>query len=751
MIYGNLAGIILHTTKGVTRGGEAENFHTVFLRKGKVVYETKAGASHEELESKWPIRVGKWTKIRIKNNENERTLTVNSDEPVVKAVAYPREVTFSSKPSGKVHLGGNPDNKEDSKFAGTISRIIVNQNQVDLHPPRIVSSLPKEGDSGVIVGIQGNVEQSDECGKEPCQNGGVCITANVHEGFRCECSDFFHGAYCQFKTRFCKSGESCAYGFCVEEYKSSRCVCPLDREGLLCEKPIHPKEKFDGSYKFNGKSSFVAIPPPQSVKNFSLGMTVQLQDSGDQVLAYLGSNYNQKSSEYMAVVIKDGRFVNIYQNGGGKSVVESLLELEPKKKYKIEVSRTGHIAEIKVNGQKSSTRVKTVAFPSGTSIFLGGFPPGMTPRSPITQYKYLQGCITGVELDEARVDIDGMDGILSGDLETCEVDFRGDEVKIDENHHGPNSGLEKVEEIEQAPESDSGENEVKLEEKNSEQDSRGDEVKLDEKLKESDSRGDEVKIQGKDKESHPDEITVVQPSLLPATTEKPPPVKLEDHEDKNSLEAVPEEDVKSGGTWGSEEETNEVTVKPTEIVQKVEEEENKELEIITTPPEKYEESEPVTVAPVEEEKSKIPVAGKVDFENIAPRAKCEPGTCGEHGDCEVVNTTHVVCQCKDYYDGPNCENFKPIEHAARFEGNAYIVFSADEFPHLTSEREESIAFRLKTTAKYGVIFWQGQQEGSTVTGEDYISIGLNDGYLVYRQVLVLIHLLIFTIMLLAMN
>ena len=74
---------------------------------------------------------------------------------------------------------------------------------------------------------------------------------------------------------------------------------------------------------------------------------------------------------------------------------------------------------------------------------------------------------------------------------------------------------------------------------------------------------------------------------------------------------------------------------------------------------------------------------------------------------------------------------KPIEHAAKFEGNAYIVFSADDFPHLTSEREETISFRLKTTAKYGVIFWQGQHPDSTLAGEDYISIGLNDGYLVY--------------------
>ncbi|KAE9552457.1 hypothetical protein FO519_004342 [Halicephalobus sp. NKZ332] len=613
-------GVILHTTKGVTKGGEAENFHTVFLRKGKIVYETKAGNSHDELESKWPIR--------------------------------------------------------------------------------------------------GSIEQSDECGKEPCQNEGICITANVHEGFRCECSDFFHGSYCQFKTRFCKIGDSCVAGFCVDEGRTSKCICPLDREGLHCEKPIQAKEKFDGSYKFNGKTSFVAIPPPQSVKNFSLGMTVRLQESGDQILAYLGSNYNQKTSEYMAVVLKDGRFVNLYQNGGGKSVIESLEEVEKGKKYKIEISRIGHIAEIKINGKPSSTRVKTVAFPSGTSIFLGGFPPGMTPRSPITQYGFLQGCIGGVELDETKVDIDGMEGILSGDLESCEVDLGGEEVNLEAQNENPqeNEVIAHENISDEDLDKDSGKNEIESKEKSKEADSRGDEVILEEKLHEKD----------------PDQISIVEPSLIPATTEKPEVIKLEHNEEGNHLEVAPEKEEISGGTWDSEEkqesEQNEVTIKPTEIVEKVEEEENKKIEPITMESVTME-PELLTVAPESEEKPETTTSG-----GLSSGPKCEPNTCGEHGDCEIVNTTHVICQCKDYYDGPNCENFKPIEHAARFEGNAYIVFGPDDFPHLTSEREETIAFRLKTTAKYGLIFWQGQQEGTTVTGEDYISIGLNDGYLVYRQV-----------------
>lgn len=45
---------------------------------------------------------------------------------------------------------------------------------------------------------------------------------------------------------------------------------------------------------------------------------------------------------------------------------------------------------------------------------------------------------------------------------------------------------------------------------------------------------------------------------------------------------------------------------------------------------------------------------------------------------------------------------KPVEHAAKFDGNAFIEISADEFPHLTSEKEETIEFKFKTTQANGV-------------------------------------------------
>uniref|UniRef100_A0A914PRH5 Uncharacterized protein n=1 Tax=Panagrolaimus davidi TaxID=227884 RepID=A0A914PRH5_9BILA len=192
-------GIILHTTKGVTES-LGEYYHTVFLRKGKIVYRSKLGTKIDELESKTPVRVGKWSKIRILNNENEKTLIVNTDEPIVKAIAQTSEVTLSSIPSNKIHLGGEP--ASSSKFIGTISRIIINQHPVEIMPKLLVE-IPAKGESGVLVKAKPAVEESNECSKNPCQNNGICIAANVHEGFKCECSDYYFGASCQYKDRFC--------------------------------------------------------------------------------------------------------------------------------------------------------------------------------------------------------------------------------------------------------------------------------------------------------------------------------------------------------------------------------------------------------------------------------------------------------------------------------------------------------------------------------------------------------------------
>lgn len=45
---------------------------------------------------------------------------------------------------------------------------------------------------------------------------------------------------------------------------------------------------------------------------------------------------------------------------------------------------------------------------------------------------------------------------------------------------------------------------------------------------------------------------------------------------------------------------------------------------------------------------------------------------------------------------------KPIEHAARFNGDGFIEFSSEEFPHISSEQVEIIKLRFRTNSSNGV-------------------------------------------------
>ena len=98
----------------------------------------------------------------------------------------------------------------------------------------------------------------------------------------------------------------------------------------------------------------------------------------------------------------------------GKSVIESSLNLESGKKYRVELSRNGHVAEMTVNGAKTTSRVKTVAFPTGTSLFIGGFPTGMQPRKEATSFGFFEGCINDIDVEGQRVEVDSIEEVFSG-------------------------------------------------------------------------------------------------------------------------------------------------------------------------------------------------------------------------------------------------------------------------------------------------------------------------------------------------
>eukprot|EP00057_Strongylocentrotus_purpuratus_P032395 XP_787484.3 PREDICTED: fibropellin-3 [Strongylocentrotus purpuratus] len=79
----------------------------------------------------------------------------------------------------------------------------------------------------------------DECGSEPCQNGGVCLDGV--SGYECQCNDMFRGTNCESLSNACIGSQPCDNGAaCMADANGlNMCVCQPGFEGDLCEVAIN--------------------------------------------------------------------------------------------------------------------------------------------------------------------------------------------------------------------------------------------------------------------------------------------------------------------------------------------------------------------------------------------------------------------------------------------------------------------------------------------------------------------------------
>ncbi|RZB41729.1 basement membrane-specific heparan sulfate proteoglycan core protein, partial [Asbolus verrucosus] len=102
--------------------------------------------------------------------------------------------------------------------------------------------------------------------------------------------------------------------------------------------------------------------------------------------------------------------------------------------------------------------------------------------------------------------------------------------------------------------------------------------------------------------------------------------------------------------------------------------------------------------------------------------------CYHSGTCSG-NTTYYECSCVLGYTGKNCEQRIQLRNDAHFSGNGYLEFNRSLLDHSRVNEEEVIAFELSTNSSNGLIFWHGQTPNEPGEGQDYISLGIVNGYL----------------------
>ncbi|XP_076022702.1 basement membrane-specific heparan sulfate proteoglycan core protein isoform X2 [Genypterus blacodes] len=133
--------------------------------------------------------------------------------------------------------------------------------------------------------------------------------------------------------------------------------------------------------------------------------------------------------------------------------------------------------------------------------------------------------------------------------------------------------------------------------------------------------------------------------------------------------------------------------------------------------------------------------------------RCEvvKDACRSNRDCQNSGScVNGQCVCSPGHTGLNCEesqvssnteslwnlegsgaNDSPYQYAAHFHNDGYIPLPKSIFPRSAHDSPETIEMEIKTISSEGLILWQGVDLGEQGKGKDFISLGLQNGHLVF--------------------
>nr|XP_054952810.1 basement membrane-specific heparan sulfate proteoglycan core protein isoform X2 [Pan paniscus] len=109
------------------------------------------------------------------------------------------------------------------------------------------------------------------------------------------------------------------------------------------------------------------------------------------------------------------------------------------------------------------------------------------------------------------------------------------------------------------------------------------------------------------------------------------------------------------------------------------------------------------------------------------------------------------CLCLPGFSGPRCQqgsghgiaesdwhlegsggNDAPGQYGAYFHDDGFLAFPGRVFSRSLPEVPETIELEVRTSTASGLLLWQGVEVGEAGQGKDFISLGLQDGHLVFR-------------------
>ncbi|KAK1803404.1 hypothetical protein P4O66_020832 [Electrophorus voltai] len=114
--------------------------------------------------------------------------------------------------------------------------------------------------------------------------------------------------------------------------------------------------------------------------------------------------------------------------------------------------------------------------------------------------------------------------------------------------------------------------------------------------------------------------------------------------------------------------------------------------------------------------------------------RCElvKDACQDSSQCQNGgNCVAGVCVCPVGYTGLFCEEDFPVRYAAYFHDDSYLALPKPMFTRSSPDSPETIQLEINTASPNGLILWQGVEPGEQGRGKDFISLGLQNGHLVF--------------------
>ncbi|XP_025148164.2 protocadherin Fat 2 [Bubalus bubalis] len=188
------------------------------------------GGFYGNLSSRLHVNDHEWHSVLVEEMDTSIRLLVDSASST--SLKLP-ENCRGLKPERDLFLGGlvhsHSSPNVSQGFEGCLDAVVINREVLELlvHGKKVAGLLERRALTKCCF-------PSDQCGQNPCLNGGKCSQTGG-AGYVCACRPQFAGRHCEQRKENCTSTPCLEGGTCISSPEGAPCICPYPYTGDRCE------------------------------------------------------------------------------------------------------------------------------------------------------------------------------------------------------------------------------------------------------------------------------------------------------------------------------------------------------------------------------------------------------------------------------------------------------------------------------------------------------------------------------------